>query len=333
MYKYSIIVPVYQAENYIASCIDTVLQQTYEKLELILVDNGSVDKSGFICQKYGKLDRRIKNIRLEENVGISNARNIGLEQASGEYVLFMDSDDFYCNKDFLKMVDERLSLSNADVLCYPYVKYYERTGEYQKDKEPYDFQSLCNEDVKQGWKYLLDSEKFDISAWSKVVNRTLLSENNILFEPDLVGEDLNWTFTLMQYAKSIDGIEKCCYAYRIRENSTAAKQRSAKACMDFCGLIRKWAVYMDDNETDAVLVDKVKGYLAYQYYIVLGMYSSIEIGCREKVLEEIEDVSWITEYATGKKAKLCKKMIKFLGLHGTMKILNFYLTHIWKKIN
>ena len=136
--RYSIVVPVYQVEKYLGKCIESVQNQVYQDWELILVDNGATDRSGEICDIYAEKDERIKVLHLEENVGISNARNLGMERASGEYILFMDSDDFYCDNGFLEMVEQRLSVSKADVLCYPYIKYYEDTGVFQKQKRPYE---------------------------------------------------------------------------------------------------------------------------------------------------------------------------------------------------
>ena len=96
----SIIVPIYGVEKYIASCIDSILNQTYENFELILVDDGSPDKSGVICEKYAISDKRIK-VFHKENGGLSDARNYGLSYANGEYVTFIDSDDLV-EKNFLK---------------------------------------------------------------------------------------------------------------------------------------------------------------------------------------------------------------------------------------
>lgn len=330
--KYSIVVPVYQVEKYLEKCIESVVLQTYRDWELILVDNGATDKSGDICDSYATEDIRIKVIHLEKNVGISNARNIGMKHVSGDYIIFMDSDDFYCDDDFLELVNQRLCVSKADVLCYPYIKFFEERGTFQRRKRPYDFEKLCaGNSAKEGWKYLIENDMLDISAWSKVIKREFILEHNLHFEADLIGEDIVWTLQLIKNAKSIDGIKKCCYAYRIRANSTFSVYKSAKGCLDICHIIQKWVADFEKNEVDIILVNDVKGYLAYQFYVVLGMYHSAEPEQKPKVLEEIKKTMFIAKYAVGKKAKACNVLIRIIGLKGTLRCLNFYIEKVLNK--
>lgn len=332
MFKYSIVVPVYQVEKYIAECIEHVLAQSYKNYELILVDNGATDSSGHICDSYQGKDSRVFVIHLKSNVGISKARNIGIQHASGDYVLFLDSDDFYCDIDFLNMVDQRLSISKAEVLCYPNKKFYENKALFQKEKEAYDLEKLCGSPVQEGWKYLLENNKFDISAWSKVVSTEFIKEEKIFFEEGLIGEDLDWTFQLINSVHSIDGIEKCCYAYRIRNNSTASIHKSAKGCIDLCNIISKWAGYIEQNQIDSRLVQDLKGYLAYQYYIALAMFYHIPAEQKEDAMVKIRDTAWITDYAVGKKAKMCRLLQKVIGINASALLLGFYTDHILNKI-
>lgn len=93
----SVIVPVYNVEKYLPRCIDSIIDQTFKNFELLLIDDGSKDKSGEICDEYAKRDNRIK-VFHKENGGVSSARNVGLDSAKGEWIIFCDSDDeFYCN--------------------------------------------------------------------------------------------------------------------------------------------------------------------------------------------------------------------------------------------
>lgn len=115
----SVIVPVYNAEKYLPKCLDSILAQTYKKLEIILVDDGSTDNSGKICDEYALKDSRIKIIH-KQNGGVSSARNVALSVAKGEYIGFVDSDD-YIDKDMYEYLLELISYSNADIArCYVY---------------------------------------------------------------------------------------------------------------------------------------------------------------------------------------------------------------------
>ena len=89
----SVIVPIYNVEEYLNECVDSILNQTYKNLEIILVDDGSTDKSGIICDDYAKIDSRIKVIH-KKNGGLSDARNVGIDRALGEFIIFIDSDDY-----------------------------------------------------------------------------------------------------------------------------------------------------------------------------------------------------------------------------------------------
>ena len=121
---FSIIVPVYNVEKYLSECIDSILCQTFADFELILVDDGSRDKSGAICDEYAQKDDRIKVIH-KENGGQSDARNIGTATSAGEYIIYIDSDDYICGNNFLQEIYDK-SKSGADIICYKYKKCFSK---------------------------------------------------------------------------------------------------------------------------------------------------------------------------------------------------------------
>ena len=113
MPKISVIVPVYKVEKYIHKCVDSILNQTFSDIEVILVDDGTPDRCGEICDAYGEQDSRVKVIH-KENGGLSDARNAGMPHASGEYIIFIDSDD-YIESDMLEYMYTRLTEAGADM--------------------------------------------------------------------------------------------------------------------------------------------------------------------------------------------------------------------------
>ena len=121
----SVIVPVYKAEKYLGECIDSILSQTYESFELILVDDGSPDNSGKICDEYAEKDKRIRVIH-KENGGVSSARNLGLDNANGEYFTFLDADDYF-DKNYLEFLYNRLSETNSDFCFGRFIGFTENT--------------------------------------------------------------------------------------------------------------------------------------------------------------------------------------------------------------
>lgn len=126
----SIIIPVYNVEKYIGKCIDSLIKQKYDNLEIILIDDGSSDNSGEICDKYAKKDKRIKVIH-KKNSGQADSRNIGISKASGKYIGFVDSDD-YIDKDYYNRLYKTLVKNNADVVTCKYQNVY--NDDYRKEE-------------------------------------------------------------------------------------------------------------------------------------------------------------------------------------------------------
>ena len=129
----SIIVPVYNVEKYLERCLDSLINQTLKDIEIILVDDGSTDDSGNICDKYAKKDKRIKVIH-KENGGLSDARNIGLSIANGRYLQFVDSDDFI-HKQMIEILYNTIINNNADISICDFDKVYENTKIKYNTKE------------------------------------------------------------------------------------------------------------------------------------------------------------------------------------------------------
>jgi len=126
---FSIIVPVYKVEQYLGNCVESILSQTWHDYELILVDDGSPDKCGEICEEYAKKDDRVKVVH-KKNGGLSSARNAGLDVCAGTYIIFIDSDDFWDDNSALENIHANLTETDADLLIFPAKRYYEKEDKY-----------------------------------------------------------------------------------------------------------------------------------------------------------------------------------------------------------
>ena len=129
----SVIVPVYKVEQYLEKCVDSILGQTFKNIEIILVDDGSPDNSGVICDEYAKKDHRIEVIH-KSNGGVSNARNVAIEQANGEYLMFIDSDDIVSD-DLCKVLFEMLKNNNADISICNATHIFDDRFDFKKNRE------------------------------------------------------------------------------------------------------------------------------------------------------------------------------------------------------
>lgn len=206
----SVIVPVYNVEKVLKHCIDSILGQTYTDFELVLVDDGSPDNSGRICDEYAKKDNRIKVIH-KENGGVSSARNTGIRSANGKYICFVDSDDFL-EKDYLKHFAEAKQLYPEldNIWCrFKTVKDYKinsnSAATYDERISFYNLSQIM--ELHQMW--------LDASPFNKFYSRKVLTDNEISFSEDLsLGEDLIFNF---QYLDKTNGkiavVNKPLYNY------------------------------------------------------------------------------------------------------------------------
>lgn len=127
--KISVIIPVYNTEKYLKECVESVLAQTYHNLEILLINDGATDSSPQICESYAKQDARIKLIH-KENGGLSDTRNTGIKQCSGDYVLFLDSDDYWDDPTMVEKLANQMQQYPVDILNFRYKKYMEDTKQF-----------------------------------------------------------------------------------------------------------------------------------------------------------------------------------------------------------
>ena len=205
--KISIIVPVYNAEKTINRCIDSIINQTFTDWELLLIDDGSKDNSVSICNDYAIKESRIK-VFHQENGGVSSARNLGLDNAKGEWITFVDSDD-WVNKDIYSKLYLETVVSNADIVLCDYYMYYNKSNII-----------LCNtistigEKIDIIKKYILSFT----ALWNMLVHRSLYDKTNLRIPQNLtVCEDFWLSVQLFYYAKKISSVHMPLYYYN-REN-------------------------------------------------------------------------------------------------------------------
>lgn len=216
--KISVIVPIYNVEKYLRKCIESIICQSYLNLEIILVNDGSPDNCRKICESYSRLDNRIQVIH-KRNGGLSDARNEGLKIASGEYISFIDSDD-YIDKDFYKILMDLIINNNADVAECSYKKITDGdNSNYKKDvlREKNDkYITLHNLDIVSS---LYKNEEFTViwNVWNKLYKKELLKD--IFFPKGKLHEDVFTTYRILYKAKKIISTNKQLYFYMQRPSS------------------------------------------------------------------------------------------------------------------
>lgn len=213
MPEISVIVPVYKVEPYIHKCVDSILAQTFTDYELILVDDGSPDTCGNICDEYAQKDARIHVIH-KENGGLSDARNAGMKIACGEYVIFIDSDD-YIDADMLSYLYENLKKADADMAtCGIYEVYADRI---EKQEEEPDF--VCS--GEEAFRCILRGHTIRGEIWNKLIKRSCISD--LEFPKGKLYEDIFYTVDMMQRIKKVAVGTKPKYYYLHRSDSITGK--------------------------------------------------------------------------------------------------------------
>ena len=202
----SIIVPIYKVEKYLDRCINSILNQTFKDFELILVDDGSPDRCGDICEEYAKKDKRIKVIH-KENGGLSDARNAGLDIATGKFIGFIDSDDFI-HKDMYMVLYDAIIKSKSDISQCKF-KYFSKEDELNKNiinDGKYEIYNNIN-----AIEEIIDNKNLNTNVWNKLYKRELF--NDIRFPKGKIHEDEFVTYKVFYRAKTVSYVNKELYYY------------------------------------------------------------------------------------------------------------------------
>lgn len=215
MPKLSIIIPAYNVEAFLPQCLDSIFSQDYAEYEVLCIDDGSTDGTPELLQRYAAERQNLKVLK-QSNQGMSTARNLGLKEAKGEYVMFVDSDDWLCEGSLAKL---SASLNGEDVVCFNAKKYIEKTEEYKYNVLP------SVDGVLKGWDYfnkarLIPSEIHFVCIWQRAYRRAFLEENNLRFAEGIRrAEDDLFSTMVMYHAQTLKVINECVYVYRVRDNS------------------------------------------------------------------------------------------------------------------
>lgn len=240
--KFSIIVPVYNVEKYLPDCLESLQRQTFSDFEVICVNDGSTDASATVAQQWvDTLSPKVSLIH-QQNAGLSAARNAGLSVAQGEYVLFLDSDDWIEPNTLQVLAD---NLEDEDFLCFSGHRYFEDKAQYEEADH------LPQESQITGWEYYcrhaLEHRNFAfVCVVLRCYKREFLVSNNLRFKPGIFHEDNLFTPYACYYAQKIKVIPDVLYNYRVRSSSIMTT-RSLKHWKDIIGIANELAAFFQDK--------------------------------------------------------------------------------------
>ncbi|MBO4897363.1 MAG: glycosyltransferase family 2 protein [Clostridia bacterium] len=286
MYKYSLVIPVYNTEKYMEECISSIKNQTYKNFEVLLVDDGSTDTSPALCDKFAAEDERI-SARHIENGGPARIRNIGIRETVGDYVWFIDSDDFLASRTVLEEIDNALSENSADVLFFLSEEFNENTKEVLKRQADYGYEGF--RDIS-GEELIVEAQKngalmpMATSPVNKVIKRSVLTEKELYFVEHFrwhaEDEFLNKVFF---NSKGFYFFNKVFYKVRVRPNSittTINPEILFKKIMTRLELVDICCRYFSETESKEKFKRAVYSY--YSYYYIYGINSYFKVLDKDK---------------------------------------------------
>lgn len=328
MIRISFIVPVYNVELYLRKCIDSILSQSYQEIEIILVDDGSTDNSSEICDEYLSIDSRITVIH-KPNGGLSDARNRGVDVAMGDYVMFVDSDDFLANESVVEMLIKELDTSESpyDFVNFNCVYYYQKSNVY-KPWPLYPASVINSMDKNETVVNLISLGLFPMSACLKIIRKDFLVENHIRFQKGITSEDIPWFLNIILASKKYKFINGYYYIYRKQVAGTISSSFSSKKYSDLFLIVQNELNVLQSKNIDPLFREAILSFLAYEYCIILGLVNNFNLQQREQHLKALKQYEWLLQYDLNPKVRMVKRCLKIFGSYLTRSILLLYINKI-----
>lgn len=247
----SVIVPIYNVEKYLARCIESIIRQTYTNIEIILVNDGSTDNCGEICKHYAHKDKRIKIVE-KKNGGLSDARNAGLKIATGEYVIFVDSDD-YIEEELISDTYSKIVENDADICYFNYNQVDEQGNLIEKNILNFEDELLLIEEGKTD-EYLVTcffTYKHGIEAWDKMYKMKIIRDNGLTFtyNHEIFAEDLLFNLCYLIHVRRIVALNISYYNYVIRSDSIMGLPKK-DLFKRYLELFTRLELYWNDNNSN-----------------------------------------------------------------------------------
>ena len=320
----SVIIPIYNVESYLNQCVDSILNQTYVHIEVILIDDGSPDNSGRICDEYAEKDSRVSVIH-KANGGLSDARNEGLKVAKGDYVIFMDSDDFWKNNICLqRLIIQLEKLKYPDMLGFNLYYYFPSKDQYIPWIS-YD-DSITNEwDKNELIVRLVRSGTFPMSACSKLLKKSSLDKHAVTFVKGIFAEDIPWFIDILDKFKEIRFVDEYVYCYRQGVSTSITGSCSTMKFDDLYNNLIHLIPFICQSSLNQQAKEALLSFCAYEYCILMGSIRFLNKPDRNKRFRGLKQMGWLMEYDLNPKVGRVGLIYKYLGFSITSYFCHLFL--------
>lgn len=317
----SIIIPVYNVELYLKECIESIYTQMTSACELILIDDGSTDRSGKICDEYASCDRRITAIH-KKNGGHSSARNLGLDAAKGEYVCFVDSDDKIYQDSIAELL-RCIENTEADLYFLHGFKFFPN-GAIVDLGDNIQEEHVNGKTRQEVLKYIGSRPKYPGSACTKVFRRGFLDENQLRFPENLThSEDLVFCMDCLLAAQTFAALDVPYYLYRQSRPGSMTSSVSDVSANGQSDFIRNTAIKITERGgRESGLYTCLLPILAYEYSIHLWQYGRLKNrDAKAKAYKTLREYSWVMAYGKTTRLRLIRTLQSVIGIKGTSLVL------------
>lgn len=297
----SVIIPVYNGEQYLKECLNSVIRQSYPHWQMICINDGSTDRSLDILEDYARADDRIC-VFSQENQGLSVSRNNGLQYAQGDYILFLDCDD-RLTPDALECLTERADRDRLDILYFDGETFFndglETEEKYAGYKQAYHAKTTISGILTgtEMFRTLYESESYRASACMQLFRRAFLLETGVTFYPGILYEDNLFTMKAITQAQRTGYCHQTFYERRIRPNSITTQGKDYRHLRSYIIVYTQIAAYAMDAKLSAEVMPGVSAQLRFLMAHAVAVFSSLDSGQREEIARTIPESSLILETA------------------------------------
>ena len=320
----TVIVPVYNAEKYLKKCIESIIKQQFTNYEILIINDGSTDKSLSICNELKNIYNCIRVIN-HANQGIGKTRNEGIDNANGKYIMFLDSDDYIEDENFFEKINGIIEKQkDPTIIIYGYKKMYEASGKFTEKNR---FECKKNDEIINE---LIRQNYYKGCPWDKIVKKDFIKANKIVFPNGRLSEDIKWCGDILEYAKNSDiqVLNENPYVYVQRKRSIT-KSIDEKHINDIIWIFNELIKNTPSN------VEKIEySYIAYEYSMILGLINSKYKPKKlsRELKKKLFEYEWILKYDVSNKVKKVNRIRKIFGIKITSVLLGIFINLKEKKI-
>lgn len=311
--KFSIIVPAYQAEDHLVRCIESIVTQDFEDYEVVIVDDGSTDGTLNICRN---LERKYPQVKIitKLNGGASSARNVGIRYSTGEFLLFLDSDDFWLNKQLLSTLNGKIKESDAQLILFGVRTLNVGSGKFKirvefSEEEVRHIEQCSPESQVE---FLVRTRKFPASAWSIAVNASFIKRNEIYFEEGIVAEDIDWMISLFTEGIRVAAIEGIYHQYHKFRPGSVTSESESRAVESLLFILDRWVPRM---KQPGVKEEALLQFLSFHYSTLFLSYYKVKKERRLELHNKVKNYFWLFNNVKSKRMQWIKGLLNIFGLY------------------